>query len=114
MTQIFLSFYKSYYPIPRRPVNFPVIKYGSYRIHSGIIKSSLDVEEDTKFPLHPMLALFYQPIGVKHFLLISLLDRHVVWDGLEVLPLVHLKGIDLPISPVLSVGRTLDLLVGTI
>ena len=34
-----------------------------------------------------MHALFYQPIGVMHFLLISLLDRHVDWDGLEVLPM---------------------------
>ena len=57
-----------------------------------------------------MHALFYQPIGVMHFLLISLLDRHVVWDGLEKLPLVRLEGIDPPISPVLSVERTLDLL----
>ena len=56
--------------------------------------------------LHQMRALFYQPIGVMHFLLISLLDRHVVLDGLEVLPLVHPVGIDPPISPVLSViGR---------
>ena len=41
-------FYKSYYPIPHRPVNFPVIKYGFHRIHSGVIESSLDVKEDTK------------------------------------------------------------------
>ena len=93
-------FYKSYYPIPHRPVNFPVIKYGSYRFDGGAIESSLDVIR---------CALFYQPVGVMHFLLISLPDRHVVWDGLEELPLVHP-----PISPVLSVERTLDLLVGTI
>jgi len=98
-------FYKSYYPIPHRPVNFPVIKYGSYRFDGGAIESSLDVIR---------CALFYQPVGVMHFLLISLPDRHVVWNGLGELPLVHPEGIDPPISPVLSVERMFDLLGGTI
>jgi len=42
------------------------------------------------------------------------LSIYLVWDGLEELPLVRSEGINPLISPVLSVERTLDLLVGTI
>jgi len=63
-------FYKSYYPIPHRPVNFPVIKYGSYRIRSGIIESPLDVKKTPSVYSFASNArsLFYQPVCVMRYL----------------------------------------------